>query len=278
MANTDIRIDINFCDNPKTKRLIRKLGHEGFFCIIKLWAVSARLYPKGILAKCDCIDIADLAGWNGDPEEFCNTLVSEKTNFLDLEDGVYSLHDWEENQPWVYNSDIRSGIAKKNIEKRWNKKKKTNGIKKEYEPYTNGIQLVDTVYPIGNTPSPLPSPSPLPIPFPKKKDIYVEIQKAYHEHCKKLPEVFKITDKRKSSINSLLQEFTIDQIIEAFKKAGKSSFINGDNKSTWKASFDWIINKNNMLKIVEGNYDNKGKKVVSDINSVNADWIGVPEL
>jgi len=100
----------------------------------------------------------------------------------------------------------------------------------------------------------------------------------YHDHCKKLPKVSKISDKRKSAINSLLKEFSLEQIIEGIQKAGKSSFINGDNKSNWKASFDWIINKNNMLKIIEGNYDNKGKKCVADINAQNANWEGVPEL
>jgi len=107
---------------------------------------------------------------------------------------------------------------------------------------------------------------------------YTDIKDTYHDHCKKLPKVSKISDKRKSAINSLLKEFSLEQIIEGIQKAGKSSFINGDNKSNWKASFDWIINKNNMLKIIEGNYDNKGKKCVADINAQNANWEGVPEL
>ena len=111
-----------------------------------------------------------------------------------------------------------------------------------------------------------------------KSKQYIEVKEIYHDLCKKLPKVSKISEKRKSAINSLLKEFTLEQITEGIQKAGKSDFLNGDNKANWKASFDWIINKNNMLKIREGNYDIKGKKCVSDINAKNANWEGVPEL
>lgn len=111
-----------------------------------------------------------------------------------------------------------------------------------------------------------------------KNRIYTSVLNLYLTYCKKLPKVEKLSEKRKSHISSLLNEFTIEQIESAFITAGKSSFLTGDNKTGWKANFDWLINKNNLLKVIEGNYDNNGKKCVSDINSVNADWEGVPEL
>ena len=46
-----------------------------------------------------------------------------------------------------------------------------------------------------------------------------------------------------------------------FGKVWNSSFLmgrNGSSNSQWKASFDWIIsNDTNVLKVSEGNYDNK---------------------
>ena len=38
---------------------------------------------------------------------------------------------------------------------------------------------------------------------------------------------------------------------------------NGKNKNNWNANFDWILNENNMVKILEGNYDNQKKKKVN---------------
>lgn len=43
------------------------------------------------------------------------------------------------------------------------------------------------------------------------------------------------------------------------EKAAKSSFLNGDNAKGWMASFDWLVkSKDNFLKCLEGNYDDKG--------------------
>ena len=271
MAKNDIRIDTSLCDHPKTKRLIRKLGYEAFFSIIKLWSLAASLYQKGILKDCDELDIADISGWLGDPAEFCKALIDEKINFLDYENGVYSIHDWEENQPWVYNSDIRSIAARNSVSKRWEKKPNTERIRNVKET------LYESDTPFLSSSLPIPIPIPIPINKDKTKQ-YEEVKKIYHDLCKKLPKVSKLSEKRKSAINSLLKEFTLDQITEGIQKVGKSDFLNGDNKANWKASFDWIINKNNMLKIREGNYDRKGKKCAADINAQNADWEGVPEL
>ena len=41
-----------------------------------------------------------------------------------------------------------------------------------------------------------------------------------------------------------------------FNYISTSDFLMG-RSSEWSASFDFIINKSNLLKIVEGQYDNK---------------------
>ncbi len=48
-------------------------------------------------------------------------------------------------------------------------------------------------------------------------------------------------------------------------------------KQTGKQVLTGLLTKH-MLKIIEGNYDQKGEKCVADINAQNADWEGVPEL
>lgn len=67
----------------------------------------------------------------------------------------------------------------------------------------------------------------------------------------------KINEKRKKSIKILLKEYTIEEIFQAMDKVHVSKFLQGENKNSWQITFDWFINKANILKVLEGNYDDK---------------------
>lgn len=67
----------------------------------------------------------------------------------------------------------------------------------------------------------------------------------------------KINEKRKKSIKTLLKEYTIEEIFQAMDKVHVSKFLQGQNKNSWQITFDWFINKANLLKVLEGNYDDK---------------------
>jgi hypothetical protein len=42
----------------------------------------------------------------------------------------------------------------------------------------------------------------------------------------------------------------------AIEKIGSSNFLLGNNDKGWKVDFDWMIaNDTNMIKIIEGKYD-----------------------
>ena len=89
---------------------------------------------------------------------------------------------------------------------------------------------------------------------------YQKIVDLYHELCPSLPKVIKLTDARKSAIKSRWQEY--DQDLETFRKlfrmAEESDFLSG-RSGAWKGcNFDWLIRPNNMIKVLEGNY-NRGR-------------------
>ena len=67
----------------------------------------------------------------------------------------------------------------------------------------------------------------------------------------------KINDKRKKAIKILLNEYTIEELLQAMDKIHISKFLQGDNKNNWQITFDWLISKSNLLKVLEGNYDDK---------------------
>tara|TARA_R110002167_G_scaffold19341_1_gene71498 strand:+ start:6705 stop:7394 length:690 start_codon:yes stop_codon:yes gene_type:complete len=80
----------------------------------------------------------------------------------------------------------------------------------------------------------------------------------------KLSIPLKLNDKRRSAINGCIKEmkstrfdFTLLQTwSDYFEHAEKSNFLMGENKDGWKMSFDFVITKSKLLKIVEGEYDN----------------------
>lgn len=83
--------------------------------------------------------------------------------------------------------------------------------------------------------------------------------------CDRLPKVIKLTETRKAKLKKRIEEFGIDGINQLFNKVAESDFLNGE--SGWKASFDWILDsETRVIKILEGQYDNKQKPNFLDVN------------
>ena len=75
--------------------------------------------------------------------------------------------------------------------------------------------------------------------------------------CINLPKVIKVTDKRKRLIVSREKEYSKDDLKKVIDLTAESLFLNGDNNRGWTADFDWLMQKQNFIKILEGNYKNK---------------------
>lgn len=57
----------------------------------------------------------------------------------------------------------------------------------------------------------------------------------------------------------MIKEFGEDAFKEALLKVERCPHLIGDNDRGWRADFDWLTNKNNLLKVIEGRYDQKRK-------------------
>ena len=69
-----------------------------------------------------------------------------------------------------------------------------------------------------------------------------------------------LSDKRKKAIKARFREgYTLEQIKQVFTMAEESEFLKGKNDRNWSATFDWMLNTNNMAKILDGNYSTKEK-------------------
>ena len=86
-----------------------------------------------------------------------------------------------------------------------------------------------------------------------------EVADAFNETCVSLPRVTKLTDKRKKAIKSILKKHSLAELKNIFKKVEYSSFLNGSSGKWSGATFDWLLKESNLIKVIEGNYDDKGK-------------------
>lgn len=219
----DIRVDSDFPNHRKTKKLIQKLGFSGPTHLLFLWVAASKTRPKGVLEGMDENDIALDGQWPGDPKEFVEALLS--CGYLEKNgDDWYCLHGWSEHQPWVYHSDERSNQAREAAQIMWDKKRskraKQAGVKRNASVPHSGEQNGR------NAPSPSPSPFPYPIPSP----IEVDVWKGFVEMRKKIKK-------------PLTDHAAILLLADALKIAKEHSqdpneIINQSTKRSWQGLFE----------------------------------------
>ena len=108
----------------------------------------------------------------------------------------------------------------------------------------------------------------------KERIDYDGIKDAYNTTCPSLPAIKSLSDARKKAIKARMNQYSVEEICEAFEKAEASDFLKGKNDRNWTANFDWIMKDANLAKILDGNYDNRaGAKSTAPQQAGRLDWI-----
>ena len=83
----------------------------------------------------------------------------------------------------------------------------------------------------------------------------------YHSICTSYPKLRNVSEQRKKAIAARWKEYkqNIDTFRELFEIAEASSFLKGKNQKNWTADFNWLMNSENMAKVLEGKYNDKPK-------------------
>ncbi len=92
----------------------------------------------------------------------------------------------------------------------------------------------------------------------KKEKTPQEIVTLFHEICPDLPKVQKITQLRIVHIKARNREYPGFDWRGYFETVAQSKFLMGNGD--WRATFDWLINPSNFVKVFEGNYANGRKE------------------
>jgi hypothetical protein len=90
----------------------------------------------------------------------------------------------------------------------------------------------------------------------KEKETIKGVFDFYNLEKGKLPEALKLNKARGKLIKCRLEEYDLKTLEDVILKARDNKFING-TKTDFRGSIDWIFNKANFLKILEGNYENE---------------------
>lgn len=90
----------------------------------------------------------------------------------------------------------------------------------------------------------------------EKADAFVT---TYTTYCTKLPQIRTLTDKRRRAISTFKKTYKLDDWEEICRKANNSDFLTGNNDRHWRADFDFLINVNNAVKVLEDKYYSRKK-------------------
>ena len=248
-----IKLTTDMFDNRKIKHL-RKLPEGN--CIVLIWVMlltmAGRCNSGGMIFLTENIPytpkmIADEL----DFEE--NTVLLalnalEHMNMVVTDKGYFKIAGWNEHQNIEGMEKIRE--SKRVAQAKWRAKQRA---------LPDVDSTVDsTRYLVDGTEEDIEEEKDKELEKEEKVNCQ-QVVDLYHSICKSFPSVRSLSDARKKAIKARLRTYKIDDFRQVFQMAEESSFLKGSDGG-WKASFDWLIKEANMLKVLEGNYADKGKR------------------
>lgn len=187
-AVKDARVQTTLPAHPKTKRLLRALGAEGGWFLIRLFLWAAENRSDGDLSGITDEDIELAVDWPGPPRVFVNALLA--SGFLEGDEGLREIHDWAVHNGWANGATARSAKARWNAIKRHHGEDVADCEVPEYRAASNASSSANSKTPAlrlvasSNAPSPSPSPSKRKAP-PKKAGGAPLIElRTFIEQCK----------------------------------------------------------------------------------------------
>lgn len=85
-----------------------------------------------------------------------------------------------------------------------------------------------------------------------------EIVNAFEEICGSLTDTkIYLTAKRKQKIDAVLENHSVAEMRRLFALVMECDYLLGKGPNGWRASFDWLLDEDNIAKVLEGNYKNK---------------------
>jgi hypothetical protein len=166
----DFRLQSDFLNHHKVRRLRARLGPDGVLAWLGLIGYAVTNKPDGRLAGLDAEDIAMVAGWDGE-QPFAAALL--ELRLLDRHGKTFRLHNWSERQPWVVASEKRRAKSRKAASVRWEKSQTSTGSdtldNSGSDAPSNATSMQDECYEHAHSNAPNPTIPNHTQPYPTKE-------------------------------------------------------------------------------------------------------------
>ena len=91
----------------------------------------------------------------------------------------------------------------------------------------------------------------------KNENIIQNIVDLFNSICVSFPSVLVVSNSQESKIQKSLERYGVENIKQCFEIAESTPKLKGRNNIDWTASFDWLIDENNIAKVLNGNFSEK---------------------
>ena len=247
-----IKLTTDMFDNRKIKHL-RKLpeGNSIVLIWVMLLTMAGRCNASGMIFLTENIPytpkmLADELGFEENTVKLALEAL-ERFRMIVTDSGFFAIAGWEEYQ----NIEGMDKIREQNRIRQANFKAKQKLIQSNV---TGNVTLT-----LGNaTEEDIEEEKELDKDKEKKVDCQ-QIADLYNSICTSFPKLRSLSNARRKAIKARLNTYSLEEFQTVFENAESSSFLKGSNDRNWTATFDWLIKDTNMVKVLEGNYADKGK-------------------
>ena len=243
-----IRLEIDMFDNKKIRH-IRKLpeGNNIVLIWMMLLTMAGRCNSNGIIFLTENIPytnkmLADELDFDESVIELALTIL-EKFGMITRDGTMLSIPGWEEHQNIDGLEKIREQTRKRVAEHR---KRQKELSEEERMPE-------------------------IPEQISCEKDLVKpgDVQKVVDEWNKLqqfgIQPIARMTPKRSQLLKARIREYGMSKVMEAIEKVKKSDFLTG-RKKDFIITFEFFINPNKFIKILEGFYDNRNEDAHNGFN------------
>jgi len=92
-----------------------------------------------------------------------------------------------------------------------------------------------------------------------------------------IPQISSLRGRRLSALRARCAEYGKLKVVEVLRKAAASSFLNGHGARGWRANIDWLLNADNFVKVMEGNYTDTAQKLKQEERQARAEQARIIE-
>lgn len=243
-----IRLEIDMFDNKKIRH-IRKLpeGNNIVLIWMMLLTMAGRCNSNGIIFLTENIPytnkmLADELDFDESVIELALTIL-EKFGMITRDGTMLSIPGWEEHQNIDGLEKIREQTRKRVAEHR---KRQKELSEEECMPE-------------------------IPEQISCEKDLVKpgDVQKVVDEWNRLqqfgIQPIARMTPKRSQLLKARIREYGMSKVMEAIEKVKKSDFLTG-RKKDFIITFEFFINPNKFIKILEGFYDNRNEDAHNGFN------------